>query len=77
MIELVNTDELSSTNSKIVIEKLVFEGGKADEWVDSLSLRQKNDLGALEAIVDTVLAESPTQLAEYQSGKVNLFGFFV
>ncbi len=77
MIELVNTDELSSTNSKIVIEKLVFEGGKADEWVDSLSLRQKNDLGALEAIVDTVLAESPTQLAAYQSGKVNLFGFFV
>lgn len=55
----------------------MFEGGKADEWVDSLSLRQKNDLGALEAIVDTVLAESPTQLAEYQSGKVNLFGFFV
>lgn len=44
VIELVIADELSSTNSKIVIEKLVFEGGKADEWVDSLSLRQKNDL---------------------------------
>ena len=77
VIELVNTDELSSTNSKIVIEKLVFEWGKADEWIDTLSLRQKNDLGVLEAIVDAVLAESPNQLAEYQSGKINLFGFFV
>jgi aspartyl-tRNA(Asn)/glutamyl-tRNA(Gln) amidotransferase subunit B len=77
VIQLVNADELSSTNSKIVIDKLVFEGGQADTWVDSLSLRQKNDTGALEAIVDTVLAESTTQVAEYKSGKINLFGFFV
>jgi aspartyl-tRNA(Asn)/glutamyl-tRNA(Gln) amidotransferase subunit B len=77
VIQLVNADELSSTNSKIVIEKLVFEGGQADAWVDSLSLRQKNDTGALEAIVDAVLAESTSQVAEYKSGKTNLFGFFV
>jgi aspartyl-tRNA(Asn)/glutamyl-tRNA(Gln) amidotransferase subunit B len=77
VIQMVNADELSSTNSKIVIEKLVFEWGKADEWTDSLSLRQKNDTWALEAIVDIVIAESPNQLAEYKSGKINLFGFFV
>lgn len=77
VIQLVNADELSSTNSKIVIEKLVFEWGQADSWVDSLSLRQKNDLGALESIVDAVLAESQTQVEEYKSGKINLFGFFV
>ena len=77
VIELVNADELSSTNSKIVIEKLVFEWGKADEWVDTLALRQQNDSSALEAIVDSVLAESTTQVEEYKSWKVNLFGFFV
>lgn len=77
VIGLVNTDELSSTNSKIVIEKLVFEGGKADEWVDSLNLRQKNDTAALEAIVDKVLSESTAQIADYKAGKTNLFGFFV
>ena len=77
VIELVNGDELSSTNSKIVIEKLVFEWGQADTWVDSLSLRQTNDTAALEAIADAVIAESQTQLIEYQSGKVNLFWFFV
>lgn len=77
VIKMVNTDELSSTNSKIVIEKLVFEGGKATEWVDTLGLRQTNDTGALEAIADAVLAESGAQVAEYQSGKVALFWFFV
>ncbi len=73
VIQLVNEDELSSTNSKLVIEKLVFEGGQADAWIDSLSLRQKNDTEALETIVDSVLAESQAQVAEYKSGKTNLF----
>jgi aspartyl-tRNA(Asn)/glutamyl-tRNA(Gln) amidotransferase subunit B len=77
VIKMVNADELSSTNSKIVIEKLVFEWGLASEWVESLGLRQTNDTGALEAIADAVIAESQSQVAEYQSGKVTLFGFFV
>lgn len=77
VIELVNADELSSTNSKIVIEKLVFEGGTADVWVDTLSLRQKNDTTALETIVDQVLSENASQVEEYKNGKTNLFGFFV
>ena len=73
VITLVNTDELSSTNSKLVIEKLVFEGGKADAWVDQLGVRQKNDMDALRAIIDTVLLENPHQVSEYQNGKINLF----
>lgn len=77
VIQLVNEDELSSTNSKLVIEKLVFEGGQADAWIDSLSLRQKNDTEALETIVDSILAESQAQVTEYKSGKTNLFWFFV
>jgi aspartyl-tRNA(Asn)/glutamyl-tRNA(Gln) amidotransferase subunit B len=77
VIQLVNEDALSSTNSKVVIEKLVFEGGMADAWVDSMNLRQTNDTGALEAIVDNVIANNPSQVAEYKSGKEALFGFFV
>jgi Asp-tRNA(Asn)/Glu-tRNA(Gln) amidotransferase B subunit len=36
VIELVNTNELSSTNSKIVVEELFKNGGKSDEIVDRL-----------------------------------------
>lgn len=77
VIQLVKADELSSTNSKIVLEKLVFEGGKTDEWIISLGLKQSNDLSALEIIADQVLSESHSQVIEYQNGKVNLFWFFV
>ncbi len=77
VIELVNADELSSTNSKQVIEELFQNGGKADIIVDENNLRQKNDTGALEAIVDEVLADCQTQVADYKWGNENIFGFFV
>lgn len=77
VINMVNADEISSTNSKIVIEKLVFEGGNAREWTEKLGLKQSNDMGALEAIVDDVLNTNAAQVAEYKNGKENLFGFFV
>ena len=76
-IKMVNADEISSTNSKIVMEKLVFEGGNAREWTEKLGLKQSNDTGALEAIVDEVLAQNASQVEEYKGGKENLFGFFV
>lgn len=77
VIKMVNADELSSTNSKIVIEKLVFEGGSARDWTEKLGLKQTNDTAALEAIVDEVLASNASQVEEYKNGKENLFGFFV
>ncbi len=77
VIELVSKDELSSTNSKAVVAELFANGGNADAIADRLGLRQVNDSSALEAVVDSVLAEKAAQVAEYQAGKVNLFGFFV
>lgn len=77
VIALVNADELSSTNAKQVIVELFENGGKADIIVDENNLRQKNDRGALEAIVEKVLADNASQVAEYKSGKENLFGYFV
>jgi len=73
----VNKDELSSTNSKTVVEQLFRHGDQTDEIVDRLKLRQTNDTGALDAIAKQVVESNPAQVAEYKAGKVNLFGFFV
>ncbi len=77
VIELVNWDELSSTNSKQVIEELFNNGGDADLIVDENNLRQKNDTWALEAIVDEVIANFPNQVEDYKGWNENIFGFFV
>ena len=77
VILLVNKDELSSTNSKLVIEELVENGGEADAIVDAKNLRQKNDMWALEAVVDEVIANNEKQVADYKWWNQNIFGFFV
>ncbi len=77
VIKLVNKDELSSTNSKLVIEELVTNGGSADEIVDAKNLRQKNDMWALEAIVDSVIENNTKQVEDYKGWNENIFGFFV
>lgn len=77
VIELVNSDELSSTNSKQVIEELFVNGGEADVIVDENNLRQKNDLEALEKIVDEVISISAKQVEDYKAGNERIFWFFV
>ncbi|MDP2090555.1 MAG: Asp-tRNA(Asn)/Glu-tRNA(Gln) amidotransferase subunit GatB [Candidatus Gracilibacteria bacterium] len=77
VIELVNNDELGTLNSKQVIEELFNNGGDADVIVDENNLRQKNDTGALEIIVDEVINTNSKQVEEYKAGNVNIFGFLV
>ena len=77
VIELVNADELSSTNSKQVIEELFNNGWDADVIVDENNLRQKNDMWALEDIVLQVLEENTKQVEDYKAWNTNIFGFFV
>ncbi len=77
VIELINKDELSSTNSKIVIEELFEQWWNADDIVDAKNLRQKNDMWALESVVDGVLSANPEQVEDYKWWNERVFGFLV
>jgi aspartyl-tRNA(Asn)/glutamyl-tRNA(Gln) amidotransferase subunit B len=56
----------------------MFEGeGNADNIIEKKGLKQITDTGAIEKIIDEVIANSPTQLEQYRSGKDKLFGYFV
>ena len=77
VIKLVNNDELSSTNSKQVIEELFMNGGEAMIIVKENNLIQKNDTEALEKIVDEVLQNNSKQVEDFKWGNENIFGFFV
>ncbi len=51
--------------------------GTADEIIEARGLKQITDSSAIEAVVDSVIAANPAQVAEYKSGKDKLIGFFV
>ena len=51
--------------------------GDADTLIEGRGLKQVTDTGAIERLVDDVIAANPTQLEQYRSGKDKVFGFFV
>ena len=82
LAEMNEKKELSSTATKEVFLRLFdpqMKGRGAKNIAKELGLIQENDLGALEAIVDTVLAKPETQKAQadFKAGEEKVIGFLV
>ena len=45
--------------------------------MEEKGLKQVTDTGAIETIIDEVIAENPDNVEKYRAGKDKLFGFFV
>jgi aspartyl-tRNA(Asn)/glutamyl-tRNA(Gln) amidotransferase subunit B len=70
-------ETISGKIAKDVFESMWTEGKSADDIIEAKGLKQITDSGAIEGVIDAVMAANPKQLAEYRSGKDKLFGFFV
>jgi aspartyl-tRNA(Asn)/glutamyl-tRNA(Gln) amidotransferase subunit B len=70
-------ETISGKIAKDVFEAMWSEGKTADAVIETRGLRQITDAGAIESVIDAVIAANPKQLADYRGGKDKLFGFFV
>src|SRR5271154_2138671 len=70
-------ETISGKIAKEVFEAMWSEGKPADAIIEAKGLKQITDSGAIEGVIDAVIAANPKQLADYRSGKDKLFGFFV
>jgi aspartyl-tRNA(Asn)/glutamyl-tRNA(Gln) amidotransferase subunit B len=82
LIQRIDDGTISTTAAKEVFDALwTGEGGSGEEAVDRIigarGLRQVSDAGALEKIVDDVLAANPGVIAEYRAGKEKAFNSLV
>lgn len=68
---------LSAKSGKQVFDELWMGAENADAVIEAKGLKQISDSGALEAMVDEVLAANPSQVAEFRAGKEKLMAFFV
>jgi len=68
---------ISGAGGKKVLDLLMEEDIDVDAAIEKLGLKQVSDEGAIEKIVDEVLAANADKVEEYKAGKEKLFGFFV
>ncbi|WP_435628053.1 Asp-tRNA(Asn)/Glu-tRNA(Gln) amidotransferase subunit GatB [Candidatus Ferrigenium straubiae] len=77
MLKRISDGTISNSGAKEVFRAMWVEGGEADAIIEAKGLKQVSDSGAIEALVDEIIAANADKVAEYRSGKDKLFGFFV
>jgi aspartyl-tRNA(Asn)/glutamyl-tRNA(Gln) amidotransferase subunit B len=77
VLSLLDGGALNGAGAKVVVEEVFRSGADPEAVVREKGLTQVSDTGAIEAVVDQVLAASPAEVERHRSGKKDLTGFFV
>jgi aspartyl-tRNA(Asn)/glutamyl-tRNA(Gln) amidotransferase subunit B len=77
LLARISDNTISGKIAKQVFEELWQSTLSADEIIAEKGLKQITDTGAIEAIIDKIIAGNQGQVEQYRSGKDKVFAFFV
>ncbi len=77
LVDLISKNVINGKTAKDVFALMAESGDAPEKIVEEKGWKQVTDSGAIEQIVDAVLAANPDNVAAYKAGKVNLAGWFV
>ena len=77
LIKRIADNTISGKIAKEVFEAMWNGEGDADAVIEAKGLKQITDSGAIEKLVDDIIAANPEQVQQYLDGKDKVLGFFV
>ena len=77
MIKRIKDNTISGKIAKQVFAAMWAGEGEADAVIEAKGLKQVTDMGAIEKIIDEVLANNQAQVEQYRGGNEKVLGFFV
>ena len=77
LIDLMADDTISGRIAKDVFDEMFETGKGAAEIVEEKGLQQVTDSGAIEGVVDQIIADNAGQVENYRSGNEKVIGWFV
>lgn len=77
LLQLVEKGTVSLKVAREIFPQVYSTGKTPEQIVQEKGLTQVSDEGALETIIDEVLAKSPAQVAQFKEGKQQVVGFLV
>jgi aspartyl-tRNA(Asn)/glutamyl-tRNA(Gln) amidotransferase subunit B len=77
VLQLIDAGTIGGPGAKQVVEEVFRTGAEPAAVVEAKGLAQVSDEGAIEAVVNAVLAASAAEVEKHRSGKKDLTGFFV
>ena len=77
LIKFVDSDKISGKQAKDVLVEMFNSGKTAADVVKEKGLEQISDVGAIEEMVDEIIANNAGQVEAFRGGNQKLLGFFV
>ena len=77
LMRLLADDSISSKQAKQVFAAVMEEDKDPAAIVEERGMKQVSDTGAIEAVVDKVIAANPNEVERYKEGNKKVIGFFV
>jgi aspartyl-tRNA(Asn)/glutamyl-tRNA(Gln) amidotransferase subunit B len=77
LLKRINDGTINNNSAKQVFEAVWAGEGEVDAIIEAKGLKQESDSGALEAIIDAVLAENAAMVVEFKAGKEKAFNALV
>ncbi len=77
LLTRITDNTISGKIAKQVFEELWQSSASADEIIAEKGLKQITDTGAIETIINKIIADNQDQVEQYRSGKDKVFAFFV
>jgi aspartyl-tRNA(Asn)/glutamyl-tRNA(Gln) amidotransferase subunit B len=76
LVAVVEEGKISNTQAKEVFAEMFESGKPANEIIKAKGFEQVSDTGALEVIVDQILAANPDKVAEVKGGNEKAMNWF-
>jgi aspartyl-tRNA(Asn)/glutamyl-tRNA(Gln) amidotransferase subunit B len=77
LVKLLATGELSGKLAKEIFPKMFSTGEPAAAIIEREGLKTISDAGAIETIIDGVIAANPKQVEQYRGGKTTVLNYLV
>jgi len=77
LLQMVDKGAISLKVAREIFPEVYSSGKRSEQIVQEKGLTQVSDEGALDKIIEEVLAKSPAQVAQFKEGKQQVVGFLV
>jgi len=77
LVKRINDDTISGKIAKDVFKAMWEGNGRVDDIIETQGLKQMTDVGAIEDIIDEIIANNSEQVEQFKAGNTKLLSYFV
>jgi len=77
LADVLEDNKITSKQGKTVFEKMLATNKMPAEIIKEEGMEQVSDAGAIEKVIDEVIAANPKAVADYKGGKTNVVGWLM